>query len=243
MSDMNFVPDDYVITKEAKRSNIFYIALFVLVMMALGVTFGVIKIRQSKLQKQEDAVDLKLKQACKELSQIEVMQTKRKELMNTALMASDLIEPIPRSVLLAAVTNAMPDGVSIIKLKLDEKVSRTRRRSNYDKKKSASKKGKVSKKKKTSKKSKKANTKKPEPLMLRTVVIEGLSPTDIEVAEYIAILSGCHIFEDVELTKSEEVSVEGFVFRRFELKSTLKNNFTVTEKDVTQIKNKLFSAK
>ena len=145
MSDMNFVPDDYVVTKEAKRSNIFYIALFVLVMIALGVTFGVIKIRQTKLQKQEDAVDLKLQQACKELSQIEVMQAKRKELMNTALMASDLIEPIPRSVLLAAMTNAMPDGVSILEFKLDEKISKSRRRSNYDKKKNSGKNKKKSK--------------------------------------------------------------------------------------------------
>ena len=237
MSDMNFVPDDYIVTKEAKRSNIFYIALFVLVMIALGVTFGVIKIRQTKLQKLENNVDLKLQQACKELAQIEVMQEKRKELMNTALMASDLIEPIPRSVLLAAMTNAMPDGVSILKFKLDEKISKTRRKNNYDKKK------KNSKKNKKSKKSRKIKTKKNEPSMLRTVVIEGLSPTDIEVAEYIAILSGCELFDDVELTKSEEVSVDGFVFRKFELKSILKNNFTVTTKDITQIKDKLYSVK
>ncbi len=239
MSDMNFVPDDYVTTKEAKRSNIFYIALFVLVIVAFGVTFGVIKIRQSKLQRQEDAVDLKLKQARKELSQIEVMQAKRKELMDTALMASDLIEPIPRSVLLAAITNAMPDGVSILKLKLDEKVSRVRRPSNYDNKKKTAK----GKKKSSKKKTKQKKSKRLEPPMLRTVVIEGLSPTDIEVAEYIASLNTCQIFGDVELTKSEEVSVDGFVFRKFELKSTLKNNFTVTKEDVMQIKDKLCNAK
>jgi hypothetical protein len=75
------------------------------------------------------------------------------------------------------------------------------------------------------------------------VEIDGLSPSDIEVAEYIAILGGCHIFEDVELTKSEEITVEDLTFRKFELKSVLRNNFAVTSKDVEQVKNKLYSIK
>jgi len=230
MSDMNFVPDDYVNTKETKRTNIFYIALFVLMMIGLGATFGVIKYRQSKLQAKEDAVDLKLQQAREELKQIEVMQSKRKELMNTALMASDLIEPVPRSVLLAAMTNCLPDEVSISNFELEMKPAKVKK-SKYDKSKTKG-------KKKNAK-----TTKKIEPPMLSKLVIEGVSPTDIEVAEYIAALSVCEMFGDVELTKSEELEIDEVSYRKFELKTVIELDFTVTAEDVEQVRTGMFSLK
>jgi hypothetical protein len=48
MVNINFVPDDYAQSNESRRTNLIYLVLFAVVMIALGGSFVSIKIRQRR---------------------------------------------------------------------------------------------------------------------------------------------------------------------------------------------------
>ena len=121
MSNVNFVPDDYIQNNESCRTNLMYVFLFVLVMSGLTGCFLTIKIRQKACQSQEKMVNEKMAKAQLAIAEFEKLQAKRKNMMKTALMTAELIEPVPRSILLASLTNDLPKGASLVKLSLVQK--------------------------------------------------------------------------------------------------------------------------
>ena len=60
MSNINFVPDDYVQSNESRRANLMCLVLFSVVMAGLGGSFVTIKIRQRACSAQETFVNAKL---------------------------------------------------------------------------------------------------------------------------------------------------------------------------------------
>ena len=123
MVNIDFVPDDYLQERESSKANFLYLVLLGSLLGAIVVTFSVIKIRQTAVEAELRAVSLKMTAAKEQIRQLEELQGKRKEMMKTALMTAELLEPVPRSVLLACLTNKMPAGVSLLKLKLIQKQS------------------------------------------------------------------------------------------------------------------------
>ncbi|MHC4537734.1 MAG: hypothetical protein ACYS6K_27700 [Planctomycetota bacterium] len=123
MANINFVPDDYVQNTESSRTNLLYLVLFGVVMIALCGSFMTIKIRQRACGIKEQLVNTKMTKIQEAIKKFEELQTKRGEMMRTALTTSQLIEPVPRSVLLASLTNNLPQGVSLLKLGLLQKES------------------------------------------------------------------------------------------------------------------------
>ena len=121
MLNINFVPDDYVQNNESRRTNWMCIILFVIVMAGLGGSFVTIKMRQRACNVQENLVNTKMAQIQEVIQQFEELQTKRKAMMKAALTTAELLEPVPRSVVLASFTNNLPPGVSLLKLSLIQK--------------------------------------------------------------------------------------------------------------------------
>ena len=125
MSNINFVPDDYIQSNESRRANLMCLILFSVVMAALGGSFVTIKIRQRACGAEESLVNAKMTRMEESIKKFEDLQTKRKEMMRTALTTAELLEPVPRSVLLASLTNSLPPGVSLMKLDLMQKEDRS----------------------------------------------------------------------------------------------------------------------
>ncbi len=121
MANINFVPDDYVQGNESRRTNLIYLVLLGVVMIALCGSFVTIKIRQKTCGIKEKLVNTKMVQIQKSIKQFEELQEKRGAMMRTALMTAELLEPVPRSVLLASLTNNLPTGVSLLKLGMAQK--------------------------------------------------------------------------------------------------------------------------
>ncbi|MEN6576019.1 MAG: hypothetical protein ABFD90_06725, partial [Phycisphaerales bacterium] len=115
MPNINFVPDDYIQSNESRRANLMCLILFSVVMAALGGSFVTIKIRQRACRAEESLVNAKMTRLEQSIKQFEDLQSKRQEMMRTALTTAELLEPVPRSVLLASLTNSLPAGVSLIK--------------------------------------------------------------------------------------------------------------------------------
>jgi hypothetical protein len=57
MSNINFVPDDYVQSNESRRANLMCLVLFSVVMAALGGSFFTIKIRQKACGERQNGAD------------------------------------------------------------------------------------------------------------------------------------------------------------------------------------------
>jgi len=226
MLNINFVPDDYVQSNESRRTNLMYLVLLIVVMVALGGSFVTIKIRQSTLHVKEKLVNTKITRVQQAIQQYEQLQAKRKEMMKAALTTAQLLEPVPRSVLLASLTNNLPTGVSLLRLYVKQEKPKQ-----------------VSPPKPTNKylaaqanKAKAQENLSAEQLLETHIDIGGMAPSDLQVAAYIERLSNSHLLRNVALVESKEYKIDDTTFRQFKLKATLGKNVHLTKDDVDLIK-------
>ena len=231
MSNINFVPDDYVQSNESRRANLMCLVMFSVVMAVLGGSFVMIKIRQRACSAEESLVNAKMARMQESIQKFEELQTKRKEMMRTALTTAELLEPVPRSVVLASLTNCLPAGVSLLKVNLLQKeVKQTSQAIAAKSKYQAAQEQQAS----------------PEPEVKVSaekqvethMEIEGVSPSDLQVAAYIERLGSSILLTDVALVESKEKKVDTTSFRQFKLTAVLRPEVHLTKEDVEAIKSK-----
>ncbi len=231
MSNINFVPDDYVQSNESRRANLMCLILFSVVMAALGGSFVTIKIRQRACGAQESIVNARMTKMEESIKQFEDLQSRRQEMMRTALTTAELLEPIPRSVLLASLTNTLPPGVSLIKLGLMQKQDKSRGQS------AGAPKPKYQTAQNKSAAASEAKTSEEEAVEIH-MDIEGIAPSDLQVAAYIEHLSRSILVEDVDLVESKEKKIEDTAFRQFKLTAMLNKSIHLTKEDIDEIRLK-----
>lgn len=228
MLNINFVPDDYIQSSESRRTNLMYFVLFVAVMAALGGSFVSIKIRQRALNTTEELVNAKLVRAQEAIKQFDELQTKRKAMMKTALTTAELLEPVPRSLLLASLTNNLPRRVSLLRLKVIQKEQKQIKRVAPTTSKYAT---------EQAKRAAAVAAEVPREKLLETHIdIEGIAPSDLQVAAYIKQLSGSTLLDNVALVESKEYVIEEITFRRFKLTAMLGKDVHLTKEDIKSIK-------
>ena len=147
--------------------------------------------------------------------------------MKTMVMTAELLEPVPRSVILALLTNNLPGGVSLLEVRLSEKeITRAApapaKTSQYQ---AAG--AKIAAQQQPTQKS-----------VETTIEIKGIAPSDIEVAAYIAQLSRSILFDGVALVESKEHKIDETRFREFELRTTLVKDIVLSREDIGKIREK-----
>ncbi|MHC4143952.1 MAG: PilN domain-containing protein [Planctomycetota bacterium] len=232
MVNINFVPDDYVENNESRRTNLVYLMLFAVMMAALGGSFVLIKMRQKACRQNERRVSEKMSEIQESIKQFEQLQEKRRVMMKTALTTAELLEPVPRSVLLASLTNNLPDGVSLMKLNLIQKrsaqTSTTTTTSKYR-----------AKKKSASGGAKKGDeSENPEKFLETHIAIGGTALNDLQVASYIEHLTNSTLLDNVALIESKECKLNDKTFRQFKLTAMLTDNVHLSRGDVEKIRDK-----
>lgn len=220
MANINFVPDDYIQNTESNRTNFLCVVLLVVVMAGLSGSFATIKYRQKACAEQEAMVNARMGKLQGAIQKYEELQTKRKEMMKTALTTAELLEPIPRSVLLASLTNNLPPGTSLSDIKLNQKPANTSS--------SGQSKG------HHSHKSKKEDDEKNLEIEIE---IGGLAPSDLQVASYIERLGNCVLLNNVALVESTEYKTADATYRKFKLTAVMPPDVQLTKEDMEQIKN------
>ncbi len=236
MANINFVPDDYVQGNESRRTNLVYLVLFAVVMTALGGSFVAIKLRQRACGSNEEVVNTRMAEIKEVITQFEQLQAKRREMMKTALTTAELLEPVPRSVLLASLTNNLPSGVSLVQLNLLQKQSKNRSATAVSSKgskyqaaqahKSAGQNGDVQR------------GENPEKFLETHIGIEGTAPSDLQVASYIERLSDSALLDNVALVESKECKIDDNTFRQFKLTAMLRKDVHLTKEDVEGIRGR-----
>ncbi len=227
MAKIDFVPDDYIQQRESNRANLTHLLFLAVLLSAIGVTFSIIKIRQRAARKELAVLTQQMTQAHKQIAQLEELKTKSKTMMKTMVTTAELLEPIPRRIILAALTNNLPIGVSLVEVKLSEKeITRA-----------ASAPAKTSRYQAAGAKAA-AQQEPPQKGYETTIEIKGIAPSDIEVAAYIAQLSSSVLFDSVALVESKEHKIDEGRLREFKLKTMLRKNTVLSKKDVGKIRER-----
>jgi len=226
MATINFVPDDYLQQRQASRANIMYLMLLLAMLGAIGITFGFIKMRQRTVQTELVQLNERMAKAQQQIAQLEELKEKSKTMMKTMVMTAELLEPVPRSIILASLTNNLPSGVSLLEFGLEEKETQIVR--------SATKSSGGSQYKN---KSAAANVQaEPQKKISTGLQIRGIAPSDIQVAGFIACLSNSILFDQVSLVESKEVEIEKIKYREFRLNAVIRPNLALTKEDIDSIR-------
>jgi len=226
MVNINFVPDDYVQSKESRRTNWMYLVLLLVVMTALGGSFTTIRIRQRACNVKEKLANDRMTQIQEAIKQFEELQTKRKVMMKTALTTTELLEPVPRSVLLASLTNNLPAGVSLLKLSIVQKEPK------YVNQAVSTSKYKAAQAEKTAS----LENGSQEKLLETNIEIGGMASSDLQVAAYMERLGNSSLLDSVALVESKEYKVEEGTFRQFKLTAMLRKDVHLTQNDIERIR-------
>ena len=226
MATINFVPDDYVQQRQASRANVLYLMLLMAMLGAIGITFGFIKIRQRTVQAELAQLNNRMAEAQQQIAQLEELKTKSKTMMKTMVMTAELLEPVPRSIILASLTNNLPSGVSLLDFGLEEKetqvykVSAQKTGSRYNKS------------------TANATASEPQKTVTTTLLIKGIAPSDIQVAGFISRLSDAILFDEVSLVESKEIEIEKIKYREFRLKAVIQPDLALTKENIDGIREK-----
>ena len=241
MVNINFVPDDYAQSNESRRTNLIYLVLFAVVMTALGGSFVSIKIRQRACRTSEEMVNARMTEIQEAIKQFEELQTKKREMMKTALTTAELLEPVPRSILLASLTNNLPPGVSLSEVNLIQKQSKHSTTAPKTSKYQAAQAQKTSSQSNGSQETAQSQSNEPEnpeKLLETHINIGGIAPSDLQVASYIEQLSNSSLLDNVALIESKEYKLQDSSIRQFKLSAVLRKNIHLTKDDIEGIKSK-----
>jgi len=234
MLNINFVPDDYTQSSESRRTNLLYLVLLGVVMAVLGGSFLTIKLRQRSFKAKGGLVNAKMVRAQEAIRQFEELQTKRKVMMKTALTIAELLEPVPRSVLLASLTNNLPPGVSLLRLSLVQKEPKQARRVAG----AANKYREAQAKRATAAQAEVSREK----LLETHIDIGGMAASDLQVAAYIERLSSSSLLYNVALVESKEYKIEDMTYRQFKLTAMVRKDVQLSSQDVERIRTKAESS-
>ena len=230
-NNKSFLPQDYLEKRNARRTNIICLTLFLVVTGAIVATFFITGKQVREVQQLRMTVNDQFEDAARKLEKLEKLQAQKDQMLMKAEVTSVLVEKIPRSRLLAELTNFMPMSLSLTEFSLDTKMKRTQPapRTSMER---AKQKARKSARKKQQKIEKLPDTE-------VTIVVSGLAPTDVEVAQFLTSLNTHKLFKNTELQFSEETNIDGAKMRSFKINMELNQGTNIQHIQPRLVKRKL----
>jgi len=226
-NQLSFLPDDYMEKKLRRRTNAILGGLFLVVVTAIGGTLTWKERTTRELERQKAELDSQMTNAARPIEQFKQMQEKQRELARQAEITASLLERVPRSYLLAEITNGIPSGVSLLDFNMDSHI-RT---------------GAAPAAPKTAFEQRKAEVESASPSAPPARVydvhmkITGIANTDVQVAQFITKLNHSSLLRDVNLVISDEFKQGNDVMRKFQIEMTLNPDAQVSINDVKPLSN------
>ena len=221
-NELSFLPDDYLERKQRRRTNAICAVLFCIVIGAIGSAFWVTEKSMRELDQQAASVDQQYTEAAKRIQQFQELQEKQRTMAHQAELTASLLEKIPRSFVLAEITNGLPPGISLLDLSLDAKVAQSGsapktafdiRKAEIDASKGL------------------AGLASAQPRVYDvTLRATGVAETDVQVAGFITKLNKSPLLKDVNLLYTDEYAPgqkQGPKLRKFQIEMSLNNDATI----------------
>jgi len=208
-NQLSFLPDDYLERKQSRRTNAICATLFVIVVGSVFAAWWFTKRSLAGLEVQYTSIDGQYTEAAKRIEQVREMQDKQRTMATQAELTASLLERVPRSHLLAEITNAMPSGLSLLEFDLTSRVkvipvkpaaANQPAVTAFDAAKAQQEQAK--------------RTAEPRKYNV-TMKLTGVAQTDVQVAGFITKLGQSKLFKEVNLAVSEEFVMDGRKVRKF----------------------------
>jgi Tfp pilus assembly protein PilN len=121
-NQLSFLPDDYLETKAQNRTNAICAGLFAVVVAAIGGAFYLTERQVKSVETDYSEVVRRYTDAARPIEQFRRMQEQQRRMETQAALSASLLEKVPRSYLLAEITNALPGSVSLIELGMESRL-------------------------------------------------------------------------------------------------------------------------
>lgn len=206
----SFLPEEYVREARDRRTAVIALILFVIVMGSVFAAFLVTNRQWAEVRDAQAIMNDQTASAAKEIEEMKALEAMRSQMVEKADLARGLIEPVPRSVLLACLVNTMPKDLSLLELALTSEEIKLPRNATPAKA--------------DPKVRRNAQTKqpdgppKPEPVRRRVAITAtGVAPSDLDVSRWMTALSRVAFLSNIRLEVSEDKDFDGTVLRQFKV--------------------------
>lgn len=214
-NQLSFLPEDYLIRKARQRTNLICATLFVVMISAIAIAFTTAERALASAEAQHAAVHQQYLDAAKRIEELKQLQQRQQILARQADLAASLIDRVPRSYLLAEITNRLPPGVSLRELEMVRKKRPTMPDSTTT--------STGNKRPPKSGKNTPQTLQLPPPPDLYDVSfrLSGVAANDSQVAQFVTKLNESELFTDVNLLLSAQLERTKDDLRRFSLEMQL----------------------
>ena len=117
----DFLPEGYADRRRRRRTDAICLGLFVAVIGTTGVTITRPYKQLVRAEQEHREVDVQYADAARRIEQVRQMRLKQKLVADRIEVTASLLEKLPRSNLLADLTNALPAGLSLTDCTLEAK--------------------------------------------------------------------------------------------------------------------------
>src|SRR5947199_1319143 len=120
-NDLSFLPDDYLENKAQRRANVICAILFLVTMVTIGMAFTTGERSLREMEQRHTTKYQEVTTAAKRIEQFKELQEKQRTMAHQAELTASLLEKVPRSLILAKITNALPTSCSLTEFALESK--------------------------------------------------------------------------------------------------------------------------
>lgn len=211
----SFLPEDYVREARDRRTAVLALILFVVVMGTVFAAFLVTNRQWAEVRNAQSIMNDETAAATGEIEEMTSLEAMRSQMVEKAELARGLIEPVPRSVLLACLVNTMPKDLSLLELALTSEEIKVPRAAAIAAAAAAKNEPKVRRNAQTKEP---AGPPKPEPVRRRVAIMAtGVAPSDLDVSRWMTALARVAFLSNIRLEVSEDKDFGGTTMRQFKV--------------------------
>lgn len=211
MNDTSLLPDDFLAEARERRTNIAALLLFAIVLGGVAFWYTRTNSAWHEIRDRQEQVRQSFASVAEQIRDMQQQETTRREMLDKAQLALSLVDPVPRSILLAELVDRLPERVSLVDLELrSQPIKRPATRT-------------VAPSGSRSKAARGRGDAPPEavrPDPVRYAIdgtLTGLAPNDLDVSAYLQRLNDLDLLESVRLEVSEEKIIAGVPSRQFRI--------------------------
>ena len=214
MSTINLLPEDYLQRRRQHRGNMICTVLFGVVIISICAAAVVREQSTRRTREVCDRMSAAYADAAKLIDEVHQLEKQKANMLDKAKRSAALMERMPRSYLLAMLTNALPQGASLKSVRM---VIQVVGEGEGDKP-------------KTKAAAIKAPAAQKAPQLAMALSITGKATTDVQVARFIARLAAHPLTDVVDLSYSKESKdLQDKGMREFQLSVILKPDADVLD--------------
>lgn len=215
----NFLPDDFLQRRGIRRANWACLGIAAGTLLLLGAVVAFVFIRSWSVAGMRSLAELQYQEASHQIDDLRQLEQRKTGLFHKVELSTALLERVPRSNVLARLTNHLPEHTSLTSITMKLEVVKMKPKkavAGADDTQSAIRPERAGGKPPTGA----AGKNQPRVVKVKRLRfrLDGLAETDVEVAEYISRLHADPLFENVDLQFSEAFPYqEDVTMRRFQM--------------------------